>query len=121
MSHKTAKKVRRLLKAIGHAGEPNTSAWQEREYTEDSSKRKKQLVELKAGGEQEIEVSMGQITLKKDSGRAVYKLVKRVMTGQGTLPTRSVLLPPPGIREVELWNTAVATQAPSTKPAAQEV
>ena len=99
MSHKSAKKVRRLLKATGQATAPGANAWQEREYTEDTSKRKKQLVELKAGGEKEIEVSMGQVTLKQGSGRAVYKLVKRVMAGQKTLPKRRPI-PALDIREV---------------------
>lgn len=86
MSHKSAKKVRRLLKATGQATTPN--AWQEREYMEDTAKRKKQMVELKSGEEKEIEVSMGTVTLKQGSGRAIYKMVKKVMAGQKALPRR---------------------------------
>jgi hypothetical protein len=101
MSHKSAKKVRRLLKATGQASTPTANAWQEREYMEDTAKRKKQLVELKTGEEKEIEVSMGQVTLKQGSGRAIYKLVKKVMSGQKVMPKRA---PPsaPEIREIEV-------------------
>lgn len=100
MSHKSAKKVRRLLKTTGQAS--TTNAWQEREYMENTANRKKQLVELKTGEEKEIEVSSGTITLKQGSGRAIYKLVKKVMGGQKALPTkhRSVSQPAADIREV---------------------
>lgn len=89
MSHKAAKKVRRLLKVTGQAKTPDVHAWQEREYMEDTAKRKKQLVELKSGEEKEIEVSMGTVTLKQGSGRAVYKLVKKAMAGHRILGGRA--------------------------------
>lgn len=102
MSHKSAKKVRRLLKQTGQAKTPESNAWQEREYMEDTAKRKKQLVELRTGEEKEIEVSMGTITLKQGTGRAVYKLVKKALAGQTTLPRRrpAPKVPAIDIREV---------------------
>ena len=80
MGHKAAKRVRQLLKAT--LPEQALPAWQAREYTENENRRKKQLVELKTGEQKEIEVSLGQLTLKPGSGRAVYKVIKKAMAGQ---------------------------------------
>lgn len=105
MSHKTAKKIRRLLKATSQSKEPNGSVWSEREYTEDTKKRKKQMLNTRIGGlEQEVTVSMGQVTLKPGSGRAVYKLVKRVMATGQELPKAqpNATAKPLNIREVEI-------------------
>ena len=80
MSHKSAKKVRRLLRETVMKSEQGQAFdLRQREYIEDGAKRKRQLVELKNGTEEMIDVSYGQITNKAGSGRAVYRLVKKAM------------------------------------------
>lgn len=83
MSHKSAKKVRRLLKETVMKSETGQNFDpKQREYLEDSSKRKRQRVELKDGKEEVIDVSYGTITNKAGTGRAVYRLVKKAMVGK---------------------------------------
>lgn len=115
MSHKSAKKVRRLLKTLSvpQTEQPESqraNSWQERQYTEDQSKRKRQRVELKSGEEKVVEVSMGQLTLRRDSGRGFYKMVKAALDGKTQRPLPSA---PKGIdiREVE-----VDSESPTPMP-----
>jgi len=85
MSHKAAKKIRKLLNATMQAKDPNVRPCTEREYTENTKNRKKQLVELKTGETKEIEVSYGTMRVNSDTGRGIYKIVKKTMTGRPML------------------------------------
>lgn len=90
MSHKTAKKIRKLLnKAINKPEGSTANPVTQREYTENTKNRKKQLVELKTGEKQEIEVSYGTMRVNSDSGRGIYKMVKRAMTGKSAPAKRA--------------------------------
>lgn len=70
------------------AKDPAVNSYSEREYTENTKNRKKQLVELKSGETKEIEVAYGTMRVTSDSGRGIYKMVKRAMTGK-QVPTKS--------------------------------
>lgn len=83
MSHKAAKKIRKLLNASITKQENSTvDPVREREYTENVRNRKKQLVELKSGEIKEIEVALGTLRVNSDTGRGIYKMVKRAMSGK---------------------------------------
>lgn len=104
MSHKSAKKIRKLLQRTATPKTEGADVWNEREYTEDTSKRKKQKLQLELGGEEKVfDVSMGQVRLKPGSGRAMYKLVKKVMTSGQELPKgQRASAQPLNIREVDV-------------------
>lgn len=119
MSHKSAKKVRKLLKRLSvpqteQPDSPRTHNWQERQYVEDQSKRKRQRVELKSGEEKVIDVSQGQITLRRDSGRGFYKMVKAAIEGkvQGQMNVANKQPPRIDIREVEVEDDAPTPMPP---------
>jgi hypothetical protein len=97
MGHKAAKKARKLLNTL-QAQTGDKDSWTEHVYVENENRRKKQLVELKTGEEKEITVSLGQLTLKPGSGRAVYKVIKRAMQGKAS-----------GVNSKPLTNFPVAT------------
>jgi hypothetical protein len=82
MSHKAAKKIRKLLNASVTAKDPTVNAVREREYTENVKNRKKKLVELKDGEIKEVEISYGTMRVNSDTGRGIYKMVKRAMAGK---------------------------------------
>lgn len=105
MSHKSAKKIRKLLQKTASPKTEGSQVWDEREYTEDVSKRKKQKLQLKLGAEEKIvDISMGQVRLKPGSGRAIYKLVKKVMSSGQELPRgeQAAGAQPLNIREVDV-------------------
>lgn len=82
MSHKAAKKIRKLLNATMQAKDPNVHPCTEREYTENTKNRKRQLVELQSGETKEIDVSYGTMRVNSDTGRGIYKIVKKAIAGK---------------------------------------
>lgn len=82
MSHKAAKKIRKLLNASIAKQENSTiNPVRERAYTENTKNRKTKLVELESGEIKRVEVSYGTMRVNSDTGRGIYKMVKRAMAG----------------------------------------
>lgn len=108
MSHKTAKKVRKLLKVA-----MPTKGDEAREYVEDTQKRKKMSLATELGApEQEYTVAAGQIKAKEGSRRAIYKVVKNAMRGQGLPKLKPAKAPPAeSFMTVDEWKQQVKGDA----------